>query len=582
MSRSSFLTLISACALFCRSASGADVVMPQYDLARTSSNPLEVLLSTANVNQQRFGKLYTRALDGRLYAQPLLMRGVRIAGHGTPNIIFVATAHNTVCAFDADDGSVTSPYWAVNLGPADSTPSMLTSPNSEPELGIIGTPVIVPARRALYVVASTREAGHRVYRLHALDLSTGAEKFGGPRIISGQVAGNAPDSVGGVVTFNADFHLHRASLAVANDSVYVAMAGSRDTLPFHGWLFGYDTATLNPTGVVCITPAGYQGGIWQGNRAPVVDSAGNLFFETGNGDFDGNSNFSNSVLRYSTTGQSLQRADWFTPSNWQALSNYDLDLASAGPLQIPGTGFLVAGGKQGIVYFFDSNSLGHLQLDGSPTAGQFQATPPCSFPLDGCRPIHYMAFWNRTLFLWAAGDVPRSWSFSQNQFTAAATGSRVADYPGGYLAVSSYLTTPRSGVLWALTGHESSGLGTLHAFDASNLSVELWNSDQNPGRDSLGDFAKFLAPVVANGKVYAGNFSNQLVVYGLLNGPVPGDANADSVVDCRDMALVKASYGKTSTQPGFDLRADLVPDGVINIRDLSFVTQRVAPGLTCH
>ena len=564
----------------------ADVLTAQYDNARTASNPSEVYLSTINVNPARFGKLFTRTLDGWVFAQPLYMKNVAVPGHATVNLVFVCTAHNTVYAFDADNAAVSAPYWSRNLGPSDTTPNTFASPNSEDETGIVATPVIVPALHALYVLVATREFGQRVFRLHALDISTGQEQFGGPVVVAGHVVGNAPDAVNGLVNFNPTFHLQRSALAYVNHTVYVGFAGVRDIPPFHGWLFGYDAATLNQTAVFDITPNGYGGGIWHGGRAPAADDAtGSIYLETGNGNFDGTANLSNSVLKFSSAQQSLAVTGRFTPSDWQTLSDNDLDLSSAGPLLIPGTRFLVTGGKAGVLYLLDSTAMGNTTPDN--IVQRFQATPACPPSSLGCHRIHSFSFWNSpatpTLYLWADGDVPRSWAWSGGGLTPNATpGTRVAGYPGASLTVSSYSGTPRTGILWGLSGDNSTGAASLRAFDALDLSKELWNSDMNAARDAMGQFGKFSVPVVANGKVYAGNFSSQLVVYGLLNGPVPGDANADGIVDCSDAAIVQAAFGKSSSQPGFDLRADLNSDGVVNVRDLMLVTQRLPTGVVCH
>lgn len=278
-----------------------DILTAQYDTFRTSWNASEVYLNVANVNQAQFGKLFSRQLDGWVYAQPLYMQGLNIPGYGPVNVVFVCTANNTVYAFDADSASMPGPYWSTNLGPADTTPNGPGSPNSEPVLGIVSTPVIVPATQALYVVAATRENGHRVYRLHALDIATGQEDFGGPVVISGQVPGTSWDSVNGMVAFNPDFHLIRASLAATGDTVYVATAGSRDTEPFHGWIFGYSLSTLQQTAILNLTPNGQEGGVWQSVRAPVVDANGFLYVESGNGDYDGTFNFGDAILKLSTT-----------------------------------------------------------------------------------------------------------------------------------------------------------------------------------------------------------------------------------------------------------------------------------------
>lgn len=547
-------------AVFLATLQGADIPTAQYDSNRTSWNSSETYLNTSNVNPQLFGKLFTRALDGWVYAQPLYLRNLAIPGYGTRNVVFVCTANNTVYAFDADSAAITAPYWSTNLGAPDTTPSTPTSPNSEPSLGIISTPVIVRGSGTLYVTAATRENGHRVYRLHALNIATGQEMAHSPVVIAGQVAGTAPDAQNGVLTFNPDFHLQRAGLAVAGGSVYVATAGSRDIEPFHGWVFGYDLTTLAQTSVLNLTAGGMAGGVWQSTRAPVVDSSGNLYLETGNGDYDGAANFSNSVVRLNSTSQGLTVADWFTPDNWQYLTDNDLDLSSAGPLLVPGTNSLVAAGKAGTVYVLNSTNLGRLQTGNGQIPQLLQVTAPCVAVT--CDYTNDPIFWNNAgspmLYVWPWNDVLRalSWTGSQLSPTPASINSLVSNYPGGQLAGSSNGSVAGTGIVWALTGDsESTQAATLRAYDASNVANQLWTSDMNASRDAAGLFAKNLPPLVANGKVYVGNFSNQLIVYGLLS-------NATLAVSPTSSAAFSYTLGGSTTVQNTTITVSSAPAGL--------------------
>ena len=579
--------LVFSISFFCMlGAFASDILTAQYDSARTSWNSSEIYLSETNVNSASFGKLFTRGLDGWVYAQPLYVQSLSIPGHGTPNVIIVATANNTVYAFDADNAAIASPYWSINLGLADTTLSTSSSPNSEPSLGIISTPVIVRSLSSIFVTAATRENGHRVYRLHSLNIGTGQENPGSPVIVTGQVPGNASDAQNGVLTFNPDFHLQRASLAVAGNNVIFATAGSRDVEPFHGWIFSY-TTTLKQTSLLNLTSGGMEGGVWQSMRAPVVDGAGNIYLETGNGDYDGVSNFSNSVVRLIVSPAGLAVADWFTPDNWQYLSDNDLDLSSAGPLLVPATPYLIAAGKNGTIYVLNTANMGKLQIGNGQIVQTLQAENPCT--ASSCDFTNDLIFWNNpyhpALYVWHWNDVLRSYSWTGAGLspTASSMSNLPSGYPGGYLTGSSYAGVAGTGIVWAMTGdNETTQAGTLRAFDASNLANQLWTSDLNSVRDSAGAFAKNVPPVVANGKVYVGNFSSQLIVYGLLNGPVPGDVNADGTVNCSDVAIVEASYNRKSTDPGFDARADVVQDNIINIRDLAFVSQHLRRGTVCQ
>jgi hypothetical protein len=578
-----------------QSARAADIATAQFDSSRTMANGSEVYLTTSNVNGTRFGKLFSRTVDGAIFAQPLYLQGLMVAGKKT-NVVYTATSHNNVYAFDADNPAASAPIWSVNLGQYDTPSGWNTG------IGVISTPTIVRSSGAIYIIAATLENGSRVFRLHALDLLNGAEKFNGPVVISGSVTGTAADAVNGVVSFDANRHVQRTGLAVSGSNVVFAFSADRDHAPYHGWVFSYTVGTLLQTGVFSVSVNnpnvdGSGSGIWQSGRAPAVDSTGAVYFETGNGTNDGTGDFGESFVKLASNSLSL--SDWFTPSSWQALNDVDYDLSSTGPNLIPGTTFLVGGAKSGIVYLLSTANLGHLSPVDAGVLQQFSATSSCVIPYidQGCAQIMGQVFWSTaptpTLYVWGVHDVVRAYQFSNGLFnvTPVSTGSMQAYYPGGMMALSSYLGTAGTGILWATTfdnpdngeyfGPGVSGPATLHALDANNLSNELWNSSQNPMRDALGTFASFAPPVAVNGKVYTPTFSNQLVVYGLLNGPVPGDVNGDSVVNCTDMSIVKASYGKSTGQPGFDLRADVNGDGAVNILDLATVSRQLPPGTVC-
>jgi hypothetical protein len=566
--------------------------MAQNDEARTASNSSEIYLTTSNVTQATFGKLFARQVDATFYAQPLYLR--HIASNGAVNVVYVATMHNTVYAFDADNPAASAPIWSAHLGTQEKVKGWLNG------LGILSTPVIARGLGVMYVVTATHERGHRVYRLHALDLLTGKEKLHKPAEIAGSVPGKGYDARNGVVTFNPTQEIQRTSLAISGDSVYVAFAADRDIGKYHGWVFGFDTRSLRQTAIFNVTPDGGAAGIWQSGRAPVVGPDGSLYFETGNGDFDGATNFGETLLKLRPDASgALKLADWFAPEDWKTMNDHDYDLSSSGPTLIPGTNLMIVTGKTGAVYLTDAAKLGHMQKGNPQVVQQFLATAGCTTPLtfENCAQIMGQAFWSTApvpkLYMWPVHDRMRAFEFVNGRFntTPVSMGAERANYPGGVLAHSSYLGTTGTGVVWAITcdkpdkqfyfGPGFTGPGTLHAYDANDLTHELWNSSQNPARDSLGVFPSFTPPTIANGKVYAPSFSNQLVVYGLLNGPVPGDVNGDNVVNCTDAAIVKAAMGKSPGESGFDLRADVVRDGVIDANDLALVTQRIPAGAPC-
>ena len=254
------------------------VLTAQNDNARSGANLNESVLSTSNVNVSQFGRLFSRSLDGYLYAQPLYVPNVTISGSGTHNVVYVATLHNTVAAFDADNPSQATPFWQMNLGP--SWPCCPTGFLS-PEMGILSTPVIDPATSTFYVVAATYENGSYLHRLHALDITTGQEKFGGPVVIQGSVPGNGEGSQGGLMIFNSQQHLQRAGLLLANDAVYIAFAAIDEGSPWHGWVMGYSASNIQQqVSVYNTTPDGNAGGVWQSGRGLVSDASGDLYFMT--------------------------------------------------------------------------------------------------------------------------------------------------------------------------------------------------------------------------------------------------------------------------------------------------------------
>jgi Cohesin domain/Dockerin type I domain len=589
---------VAVCNMLTAPAVAADISTAQMDSSRTMANGSEIYLTTSNVNASLFGKLFARPVDGAIYAQPLYLQGVVVAGRKL-NIVYTATSHDNVYAFDADNPAASTPIWSLNLGNYDTPSGWNTG------LGILSTPLIVRASNTLFVTAATRENGSRVYRLHALNLLTGVENPGSPVVISGSVPGNAGDSVNGIVTFDANDHLQRTGLALSGNNVVLAFAPDRDHAPYHGWVFSYDIGTLQQTGIFNdarnnALDNGTGAGIWQSGRAPAVDAHGVIYLETGNGDYDGTSDFGESFLKLTPGAGGMTLTDWFTPSNFQALNDVDYDLGSTGPTLIPGSNLMFGGSKSGTIYLLSTSNLGRLSSGDAGLVQSFTATTGCVIPFvgQGCTQIMGHAFWSTaavpTLYVWGVHDVLRAYQFGNGVFNTvpSGVGTEQAYYPGGVLSVSSYLGTGGTGILWAITedapdngnyfGPSFTGTATLHAFDANNVATELWNSNQNPLRDEPGTFASFAPPVAVNGKVYVPTFSGQLVVYGLVNGVVPGDVSGDSVVNCTDLAIVKASYGKSSSQPGFDLRADVNGDGIVNLVDLSTVSRQLPAGTVCH
>jgi hypothetical protein len=509
------------------SAPGQQSVLTQlYDNARTGANLNETQLNTSNVNVNQFGKLWAYNVDGSIYAQPLYVPAVTISGQ-PHNVLYVATMNDKVYAFDADTNA--APLWMddfTNPG-AGITPVPISDitggagGNIVGNVGIEGTPVIDPATRTMYLVARTKENGVYFQRLHALDITTGAEKFSGPVVIQGSVPGTGDGSIGGTLTFDPLIHNQRPSLALVNGMILIAWGSHEDLHFYHGWVMVYSAQNLSQLAIYCDTPSGSEGGIWQSGRAPAVDASGNVYYATGNGTWDGTQNFSDSILKLSTANNTLSLVDWFTPDDWAILQANDWDLGSSGPMLIPGTDLLVSGEKQSLFYVMHSANLGHEQSGN----GQIVQT----LNNNGFQIMTGPVFWNRTsgagptMYNWAEIDYLKAYRFNGTTFNATPISQSLFQDPkihaGGVLALSANGSTPGTGIVWASvpTSQDAGGgvvAGTLRAFDANDLTVELWDSNQNSARDSLGNWAKFNPPTVVNGKVYMATFSNAVNVYG--------------------------------------------------------------------
>ncbi len=484
--------------------SPSPVLTQHNDIARTGAKLDETQLSPQTVKPGAFGKLFARDVDGQLYAQPLWMPNVDVAG-AVRNVVYVATEHNSVYAFDADDPAASAPLWHINAG-TPPTSNALSCGNVSPEVGITSTPVIEPATSTLYFVAKSTAAGQYFHRLHAVDVRSGEERPGSPVTISA--------SVGGVV-FDAFDQLQRPGLLLVGGVVYLAFGSHCDNGSYHGWVLGYDAATLQQTAAYDTTPDGVAGAIWSSGQGPASDGS-HLFVMTGNGSFtaDGR-NLSDSFIEL---GLHLDVADWFTPFNQDVLDAQDLDLGSTGPLLLPGTNLVAGVGKEGTLYVLDRGNMGHFDAGGdSQIVQSFSVT---SFPFGS--PV----FWNGRLYLASSKDPVRAYAFDGQRFapTAVAVSSATAPWTGGMLSISANGNQAGSGIVWELSSLSQNAFGTpvpgvLRALDARSL-AELWNSAADPA-DDLGTYNKFTPPTVANGHVYAATSSGKLQVYGLHGAPPP-------------------------------------------------------------
>jgi len=488
------------------------VLTSNYGIERTNASLQETVLTPASVNPDRFGKLGSFAVDGDMYAQPLYVPGVVIGGVAR-NVVFAVTMHNSVYAIDADVPASNTPLWKVNLGAA--VPSEVNdSEDTEPETGILSTPVIDVERNTVYVVAATMVKDAMGYYLHALDLSTGAEKPGSPAEIKAVMDGGGDTSEGGKITFDPLMHLQRPGLLLANDNIYIAFGSHADTWPYHGWIFAYSAANVQQqVAVFNTTPQGDYGAVWQSGRGLAADADGNIYVASGNGDYDGVQNFGESLLKLSPA---LKLLDWYTPPNWEYLSDFDFDMGSLGPMFVPGTDLILSGDKFGNIYLADKKNLGHLDTMPAPSPRVLLAS------LYGG--VFNTAIWKSesgtVFYIVDQGDALKAFKIVDGQLPTApfSTTDVTADIPYQGMTVTANGSTAGTGILWMTTGdHDTDGVpGTLHAFDALDLKKELWNSNTKQERDQLGAFAKFVSPTVANGRVYVPTFSKQLVIYGLL------------------------------------------------------------------
>jgi len=526
MARRAFVLSLFAL-LFAATAISAQVaVTTQHnDNYRTGQNISETILTPANVNQTQFGKLFSQAVDGYIYAQPLYVPNVNVPGKGTHNIVYVATEHDSVYAFDADNnsGANAAPLWQTSfINPAKGITTVSSSDvgcsDLVPEIGITGTPVIDLSSNTMYVLAKTKENGSFVQRLHALDITTGAEKLGGPVVILAQVKGTGEG--GNIIVFNPLRQAQRPGLVLQNGNVYIAWASHCDIGPYHGWLLAYDAQTLLQKGVWNSTRNGGLGGIWMAGSGIASDAKNYVYVPTGNGTFDANlpgKDYGDSIIKvgFSMLGK-LRPFDYFTPYDQNFLNNTDTDLGSGGVLLIPdrpGTKYpylLVQAGKEGTVYVINRNKMGHYNplnnnqiVQNLPGAvGGMWAMP---------------AFWNNGVYFGGVNDNLKLFSFNPStgvlSTTPVSNTSTSFGYPGTTPSISA--NGAGNGIVWSLqTQNYNGGSSVLHAYEATNLSNELYNSQQNPARDNPGGAVKFTVPTVANGKVYVGAVK-QLSVYGL-------------------------------------------------------------------
>jgi len=506
------------------SAATTDVVTYHNDVARTGQNLSETILTPANVNSTGFGKIGFYAVDGKVDAQPLYLANVSIPGQNSHNVLYVATEHDSVYAFDADNGTQ---LWKVTLlGAGETTSDPHNCGQVVPEIGITATPVIDRSRGpngTIYVVAMSKNAsGSYFQRLHALDVTTGAELLGGPTTVQASYPGTGDGSSGGMVIFSPGQYAERASLLLLNGILYTGWTSHCDIRPYTGWVIGYSASTLQQSGVLNLTPNGSEGSIWMSGAGMAADSLGNIYFLDANGDFDTNLNASgfpsngdlgNSFIKLSTAG-ALTVADYFATFDTVQKSAADTDLGSGGAVVLPDLNdaagrtrhLAVGGGKDGNIYVVDRDSMGKFSPTANNNYQELQGALPggvWSMP----------AYFNNTIYYGPVGNTIRAFSITNALLSSTPVGqtSNSFGYPGATPGISANGTT--NAILWAA---ENGNTAVLHAYDANNLSNELYNSNQAGTRDQFGAGNKFITPTVVNGKVYVGT-TNGVAVFGLLH-----------------------------------------------------------------
>jgi hypothetical protein len=504
-------TVAAVCACVCAwtASAGGQVLTRQYSSARTGATLTETTLTPANVNASTFGKIFSFAVDGDVYAQPLYVPRVDIPGKGVHDVVYVATEHDSVYAFDAA-GQPAEPLWRLSFLNESAGVTTVSSrdtscPFIAPEVGITPTPVIDRQTGTLYVLARTKESqgllrgSTFVQKLHALAITTGAEKSGGPVEI--HAAG-----------FDPLRELPRAALLLANGQVYLTWASSCDVGEYHGWVMAYDARTLAQTATFNTSPDAQASGIWQSDNGPAVDASGHVYAVTGNGKYDVDQlgrDYGDSALKLRLSNNQLVVADHFTPANQALLNNTDRDFGSGGPVVIPDgptadEHLLIVGGKDGVVYALNRDRM-HPSVQSFKLAGGIYASP---------------AYWNGHLFFLASEDRLKDYAVTNGRLSDAPVhvGAKTFGNPGATPAISA--NGARDGIVWLLqtkvwNAYSSQQPSVLYAFDAANVAREIYNSEQNPERDRAGQTVRFTIPTIANGRVYV-PAKREITVYGLL------------------------------------------------------------------
>ena len=516
----------SGAVVFASGVSGAQaqVTTSQYDNFRTGATLNEKTLTPQNVNASQFGKLGVFKVDGAVYAQPLFVPAVEIPGKGKHDVLFVATEHDTVYAFDAYRPS-DAPLWHVSL--LDKKRNEETVPASDvqcpflqPEVGITSTPVIDVQTGTLYVLARSMIArwfkdNEYFQRLHALAITTGAQKFGGPKQINASFPGKGAGSKNDDVRFDSLRENPRAALLLVNNNVYLSWGSSCDVDPYHGWVMAYDAQTLAQKAALNVTPDGGEGGIWASDTGLGADANGNVYVPTGNGTFNASSggrDYGDSLLKLALENSSLVVRDYFTPFNQAQLSDSDADLGSSGPTLLPDQPgahrhLLLQPTKGSMIYVIDRDQMGQFQNEGDAVLQKVRMSGGG---------YGAMAYWNGHAYFACSDDRLRDYVLENGQLKLRSSSNIKFANPGATPSVSA--DGDRNAIVWVMATKTWNGpaqSAVLYAFDANILSEPIYTSEQNGNRDRAGMATRFVIPLVVNGHVYFGA-RDEVEVYGLL------------------------------------------------------------------
>jgi len=512
---------IGACSAF-----ATDVVTYHNDIARTGQNLAETTLTLSNVNSSGFGKVFSVSVDGVIDAEPLYLSAVPVAHMGTHNVLYAVTENDTVYAVDADTGAA---LWHVSLlGQNESASGDHGCGQITPQIGIAATPVIDRGsgrHGTMYVVAMSKNSSNQYFqRVHALDITNGKEEFGGPVTIQAQFPGTGDNSKNGFVVFDPAQYAERAGLLLLNHVIYTAWTSHCDDRPYTGWLIGYHAGSLAQTSILNVTPNGNEGAIWQAGGG-LAATGKDFFFLDGNGIFDtdldangfpSQGDYGNAFVRVSTKSGQMAVADYFTMYNTVDESNADEDLGSGGVMVLPTMtdskgkkkNLVIGAGKDSNIYIVNRANMGkfnpnndnaiYQEIDGALPGGMW-ATP---------------AYFNGSVYFGPEGFQMRQFQFSNAKLGTTPTSKSATyfEYPGTSPSISA--NGSANGIVWAI--EHVGGSDVLHAYDATNLGNELYNSNQAGSRDHFGTASHFGTPMIVNGKVYVGT-SSGVAAFGLLN-----------------------------------------------------------------